>query len=48
MKFGIIGCSRIAKRSFIPAIIKSKFAEIENIGSRSIDNAKIFSNKFDF
>ena len=47
IKFGIIGCSRIAKRSFIPAIIKSEFAEIEIIGSRSIDNAKTFSNEFD-
>ena len=47
IKFGIIGCSRIAKRSFIPATIKSEFAEIEIIGSRSVDNAKIFSNEFD-
>ena len=34
IKIGIIGCSRIAKRSVIPAIIKSKYAEIEIIGSR--------------
>ena len=33
IKIGIIGCSRIAKRSVIPAIIKSKYAEIEIIGS---------------
>ena len=46
IKFGIIGCSRIAKRSVIPAITKSEFAEIEMIGSRSIDKAKIFSNEF--
>ena len=46
IKFGIIGCSRIAKRSFIPGIIKSGFAELEIIGSRSTDNAKIFSNEF--
>ena len=46
IKFGIIGCSRIAKRSVIPAITKSGFAEIEMIGSRSIDKAKKFSNEF--
>ena len=46
IKFGIIGCSRIAKRSVIPAITKSEFAETEMIGSRSIDKAKIFSNEF--
>jgi len=46
IKFGIIGCSRIAKQSVVPAIIKSEFAEIEIIGSRSIDKAKTFSNEF--
>ena len=46
IKFGIIGCSRIAKRSVIPAITKSEFAETEMIGSRSIDKAKIFSDEF--
>jgi len=35
IKFGIIGCSRIAKRSVIPAILKSEFAELEIIGSRT-------------
>ena len=46
IKFGIIGCSRIAKRSVIPAIIKSEFAELEMIGSRSPDKAKVFSDEF--
>ena len=46
LKFGIIGCSRIAKRSVIPAIIKSEFAELEIIGSRSLDKAKEFANEF--
>ena len=40
IKFGIIGCSRIAKRSVIPAIIKSEFAELEMIGSRTLEKAK--------
>ena len=46
LKFGIIGCSRIAKRSVIPAIIKSEFAELEIIGSRSTDKAKQFASEF--
>ena len=46
LKLGIIGCSRIAKCSIIPAIIKSEFAELEIIGSRSIDKAKKFASEF--
>ena len=46
LKFGIIGCSRIAKRSVIPAILKSEFAELEIIGSRSTEKAKEFSSEF--
>ena len=46
LKFGIIGCSRIAKRSIIPAILKSKFAELEIIGSRSTNKAKQFASEF--
>ena len=46
LKFGIIGCSRIAKKSVIPAILNSEFAELEMIGSRTEDKAKEFSNEF--
>ena len=46
LRFGIIGCSRIAKRSVIPAILKSEFAELQMIGSRSVDRAKEFSSEF--
>ena len=46
LKFGIIGCSRIAKRSVIPAIMKSECAELEIIGSRSTDKAKEFASEF--
>ena len=46
LKFGIIGCSRIAKNAVIPAIIKSEFAELEMIGSRSIEKSKEFSKEF--
>ena len=47
IKIGIIGCSRIAKRSVIPAMIKSKCTEIEIIGSRTETKAKEFSKEFD-
>jgi len=46
IKFGIIGCSRIAKRSVIPAILKSEFAELEMIGSRTQEKSKEFANEF--
>ena len=46
IRFGIIGCSKIAKRSVIPAIIKSEFAELEVIGSRTEEHAKEFANEF--
>ena len=46
IKIGIIGCSRISKKSVIPAILKSEFAEVEMIGSRTIDRAKEFSKEF--
>lgn len=46
LKFGIIGCSRIATKSIIPAILKSEYAKLEIIGSREISKAKSFSKKF--
>lgn len=47
IRFGVIGCSRIAESSVIPAILESKYAEIEIIGSRTINKAKKFAIKFD-
>jgi len=46
LKFGIIGCSRIARKSVIPAILQSEFAELEIIGSRTIEKSKEFSTEF--
>jgi dTDP-3,4-didehydro-2,6-dideoxy-alpha-D-glucose 3-reductase len=46
IRFGIIGCSKIADRSLLPAIINSDFAELEIIGSRDIEKAEKFANKF--
>jgi predicted dehydrogenase len=44
--FGVIGCSRIAESSLIPAIINSDYAELVNIGSRSVEKAEKFASKF--
>jgi len=46
IKIGIIGCSQIAYGSTIPAILESKNAQIEMIGSRSQNKAKKFSARF--
>ena len=47
IKFGIIGCSSIAQKSTIPAIVTSKNSVLEMIGSRSISKAKKFAKEFD-
>ncbi|RJQ28870.1 gfo/Idh/MocA family oxidoreductase [Candidatus Parcubacteria bacterium] len=44
--FGIIGCSRIAESSLIPAIINSEYAELVHIGSRDAKKAETFASKF--
>ena len=46
LKFGIIGCSKIAKKSVIPAILKSEFAELGIIGSRNIEKSREFAKEF--
>ena len=46
LKFGVIGCSKIAESSVIPAIIKSNYSELKIIGSRSKQKAESFAKKF--
>jgi len=46
IKVGIIGCSRIAKNSTIPAILKSKDYQLEFIGSTSEEKAKNYASEF--
>ena len=46
IKFGIIGCSSIAKKLTIPAIVIGKNSVLEMIGSRSIIKAKKFAKEF--
>lgn len=46
IRFGIIGCSSIAERTMIPAIINTKNACVQNIGSRNVVKAKKFARRF--
>ena len=43
---GVMGCASIAERHMIPAINESKYFKLKYVTSRSIEKAKIFSEKF--
>ena len=46
VRFGLIGCSSIARRRFAPALRKSSHARIERIGSRDDSKAQEFAREF--
>ena len=46
VRFGIIGCSNVARNSFLPALVKSKKAHLEFLGSRSDEKQLSFSKQF--
>jgi dTDP-3,4-didehydro-2,6-dideoxy-alpha-D-glucose 3-reductase len=46
VRFGIIGCSSIARRRALPAISASGMARLENIGSRDHSKAAGFAREF--
>ena len=46
LRFGILGCSRIAENSVIPTIVNSNHTELKIIGSRSRQKAENFATKF--
>lgn len=46
LKFGVIGCSKIAEISVVPAIMKSNYSELKIVGSRSKQKAESFAKKF--
>ncbi|NDF36064.1 MAG: gfo/Idh/MocA family oxidoreductase, partial [Nitrosopumilaceae archaeon] len=46
LRFGVIGCSRIASSSTVPAILESQFASLEHVGSRDKNKAESFAKKF--
>lgn len=46
VRFGILGCSSVAKRRTIPAILASGNASLERIGSRSEQKARGYAAEF--
>lgn len=46
LQFGVLGCSRIAESSVIPAILESNYSELQIIGSRSKQKAENYAQKF--
>jgi NDP-hexose-3-ketoreductase len=46
VRFGLIGCSSIARRRMAPAICASDMARLERVGSRAIDRAEQFACEF--
>jgi len=45
IRFGLIGCSSIARRRFAPALNKSSLASLERIGSRDAGKAEQFARE---
>lgn len=46
IRFGVLGCSRIAQKSVLPAIIDSELAQLAMVGSRSRDKAAEIAQQF--
>lgn len=46
IRFGLIGCSRVAKKSAIPALLDSNLAELKMVGSRYLENARMCAEQF--
>lgn len=46
IRIGVLGCSSIAERSVIPAIIRNDRFELVAVGSRSKDKAESFGRRF--
>ena len=45
LKFGVIGCSNVARKYFFPTIKNSEFTELGFVGSRSLEKAKTWANE---
>lgn len=46
IKIGVVGCANIAKRSMIPAIIKSQYFELVAVASRKQEKSQLFATTF--
>src|SRR5882672_9449078 len=47
VRFGIIACSSVARRRFLPALRASKAGRLERVGSRDRARAEQFGREFD-
>ena len=45
-RWGVSGTANIARRKFVPAILKSNVSEVAAIGSRDKTKAEEFANEF--
>ena len=45
-KFGLLGCSKIAEKSFFPVMKSSELARPVIVGSRSLSKGKTWSEKY--
>jgi NDP-hexose-3-ketoreductase len=43
LRFGLIACSSVAQRRFLPALKNSRVARLENVGSRDLKKAEQFA-----
>jgi predicted dehydrogenase/dTDP-4-dehydrorhamnose reductase len=46
IKFGVLGCSRVALKGMLPAMLDSELAELEMVGSRDPAKAKEVGTRF--
>jgi dTDP-3,4-didehydro-2,6-dideoxy-alpha-D-glucose 3-reductase len=46
IRIGLIGCSAIAFRSILPAIMSSESYELVMVGSRSLEKSRLFGDQF--
>ena len=46
IKIGVLGCSSVAQRNFLPALSSSDIAELWFVGSRNEEKAKDWAKQF--
>lgn len=47
VKFGIIGCSDVARRITVPTMMHSTNVKLSMVGSRSVEKSKAWAKKFE-
>ena len=46
ISIGVLGCSRVAKKYFLPYVKSSEFVDLGFIGSRSLERAQQFAKEY--